>query len=42
MNGKWLKPGGYHNIVGPNWRYHRARGVSWEIILEKALTPNVN
>jgi len=42
IGGKWFKPGGYGNIVGPNWKFHRARGVSWEDILEKALRPNVN
>jgi hypothetical protein len=40
IGGKWIKPGGYGNIVGPNWKYFRSKGYSWDRILESSLKSN--
>jgi hypothetical protein len=40
IGGKWIKLGGYGNIVGPNWQFFRAKGYTWEKILQGSLKSN--
>jgi len=42
IGGKWFKPGGYGNPVGPSWKSLRSQGKSWNEILKSSLRANKN